>query len=356
MFKKESRRSFLEKVNLKKIFFLSFVLAFFLGNVVKAYSLELTFIVGEVNAKRDGKAVSLDAGSKLIDGDIIETGADSIAILEGNGSKIELKENSSLLIDKKVIETGSASIIQGSLFAKYKKVKKGRKRKIYTPTSVAAIRGTEFTIAVSKNGSSRIQMKKGKLDVYNPSGKVAIRKNQKADTVAGQSPARQFDKSSINNWKNKNDKQLEDNPQKVGKDLNKHVKKLGDSTNKDSKQISDLEKNVAALNSSFSLKQSGKKLDKTEERVADNYMLSRSANTSIDSILKDFKGRKTEIYNTFLKIKEESNKVMEQQQRNLEEINKVREAYKKAYAEIMEKHKKSVEEIKNKSKFKKDKE
>jgi septation ring formation regulator EzrA len=53
----------------------------------------------------------------------------------------------------------------------------------------------------------------------------------------------------------------------------------------------------------------------------------------------------------YQRVRDESNKVAEQQARNLEEINKVLEAYQKARAEILETHKKAVEDIKNKSKM-----
>ena len=52
------------------------------------------------------------------------------------------------------------------------------------------------------------------------------------------------------------------------------------------------------------------------------------------------------MYDTFLRIKEESNKVLEQQKRNYEAIMAVKEAYRKAYEEIMKKHKEAVDKIK----------
>ena len=52
------------------------------------------------------------------------------------------------------------------------------------------------------------------------------------------------------------------------------------------------------------------------------------------------------IRDKFLKLKEESNKVHEQQQRNFEALQAVRAAYKKAYDEIMGKYQDSKKKIK----------
>lgn len=319
-----------------------------------AYALEIEFLLGEVKVVRNGKKTSVTQSTELKDGDILETAEQSTVVLVNKqGTRIELQEKSKLLIDKKIIESGSMSLIRGTLMAKFKKIKKGRPRKLYTPTNVCAVRGTEFTVAVSNSGKSRVQMKTGKLDIYNPSGKVTVRRKQAATSTPGEAPGRSFEKKSSKKWKEDQDEQLDKNPQTAGKKMDQHIKVLAKSSNDDEKNIQKLNNNLAALNSPSSFKRSEKKLNATEDKMSDNYLLNKSSNAAIDHLLNDYKDNKQDIYNMYQKIKEESNKVLEQQKRNLEEINKVREAYKKAYKEIMEEHRKRIEEIKNKTKIKK---
>jgi hypothetical protein len=52
------------------------------------------------------------------------------------------------------------------------------------------------------------------------------------------------------------------------------------------------------------------------------------------------------MYDIYLKIKAESNKVQEQQKKNYEAIMAVKAAYKKAYDEIMGKNKSYIDKIK----------
>ncbi len=339
------------KIYNKNVKIVSFLLVLLIFFTAQANALDISFLIGDVKIKRSSKKIKASTKIELKNGDIIQTGKRSLAVLTNNqGTRIEIKELSQLLIDKKIIETGSASLIRGSIIAKYQKVKKGRQRKIYTPTSVCAIRGTGFSVTVSNSGQSRVKMKEGKLNVSNPSGKTKISGKQSAEITPGKTPARSLDKSGNSAWKEKNDKNFAANPGQAGNNLKKHVVLLDKSTGRDSKQIAALNKSVSSANSKFALKQSGKKLAKTERSAADNYMLNRSTSLSLDNILNEQKDKKSEIFTTFSQIKADSNRVLEQQKRNLEEINKIREAYKKAYKEIMDKHNASVKDILDKSK------
>ncbi|HPM33388.1 MAG TPA: hypothetical protein PLE16_02170, partial [Spirochaetota bacterium] len=64
-----------------------------------------------------------------------------------------------------------------------------------------------------------------------------------------------------------------------------------------------------------------------------------------EEVSENIKSLNIKAYKDFTLLKKEINKVKEQQERNLEEIRKVLEAYKKAKEEILSTHKKSVEEI-----------
>ena len=83
-----------------------------------------------------------------------------------------------------------------------------------------------------------------------------------------------------------------------------------------------------------------------QQDLEDDALLNESAAASIEGILERYGREKADIYDTFNRIKEESNKVAAQQRRNYEALQAVREAYRKAYEEIMGKHRESMEKIK----------
>ena len=75
--------------------------------------------------------------------------------------------------------------------------------------------------------------------------------------------------------------------------------------------------------------------EKSLKKIEDNLMLNETANSSIEGVMNDYKGRKKGLYDLFYKLKEESNKVAEQQKKNYEAIQAVKEEYKKAYEKII---------------------
>ncbi len=57
-----------------------------------------------------------------------------------------------------------------------------------TPTASAAIRGTEFNVAVAENGRTVVTLFDGLVDLENPQGKLGLKSNQEAIVEPGQAP------------------------------------------------------------------------------------------------------------------------------------------------------------------------
>ena len=108
--------------------------------------------MGKVKLIRSGKKVGISNGDILKSGDIIKTGKNSFCeLVYKDRSKITIRSKSKAKIGTQRIKGSSyIALISGSLKGKFAKIRKGRGRKIYSATTVAAIRGTEFSMEVNK--------------------------------------------------------------------------------------------------------------------------------------------------------------------------------------------------------------
>jgi len=321
------------------------LLIIFLLAPLAGYSAAIAFYIGDVSLIRNGKSISFDMGENLTSGDIIKTGGGGSADIQyPDGSMIKLSERSSIRIGSANIKNSdSVSLIYGNLSVSFKKIAKGQ-NKVYTPTTVAAIRGTEFTVAVSKGGDSRVDLKEGNLDVSNPYGTTNVTpgKNvhsgvgEKPDTDAGGSP---------DEWKTKRNEDLKKNPGDKAKRYSRYVKKFRERSDDSEKNIGACRKKVKQSKDPSSIQKTGTEIDMEEEKIQDDLLLNENSSNAIQEIADDFRSNKDNIYDEFERVKRESNKVLEVQKKAYEDIEAVKEEYRKAYEEIMGKFKDDKKKI-----------
>jgi hypothetical protein len=313
-------------------------------------ALEISFLVGEVTLQRDGKSLVPEVRSAVKTGDVISTGKGGIAVLAyEDGSEIKVLEKSRIKIGSAAVKgSDSVSVVSGSINAKFKKLMKEGERKVYTPTTVCAVRGTDFLVGVSDGADSRVDLSEGKLDLRNPYGKIDINENEQAEIGMGGKPGRGRGGASLDDWKAEKDRELEQDPAAKGEQYRGYINRLGDRSSDSSGNISRLNGSLRAgsVKDKKSIEKTGAELGALEQNVEEDMYLNEAAGSSIDGILNRFQKDREDMYSAYLKIKEESNKVREQQQRNYEAIQEVREAYRKAYEEIMKTHKDYMEKIK----------
>jgi hypothetical protein len=314
------------------------------------YSLEVTFLVGDVKLMRGGKSVNIDQGTEVISGDIISTGKKSTVVISyKDGSKIELASKTKIKVGSETVrESDAISVITGAVNGKFKKLAKDSDRKIYTPTTVCSIRGTEFNTTVSDGADSRIEMKEGKLDVSNPYGKISLDESDNADIALKGNPEKAAPGQSTEEWKNKKDEEFNKNPEGAADNYKSYMNKLADNSSKSSSDIKGYDKGLenASAGGKKELEKANSELKNMEGGIEDEMFLNEAAGTSIDGILTRFQNKKKGIFDNFQQIRAESNRVSEQQKKNYEAIKAIREAYKKAYDEIMKKHKENMDKIK----------
>ena len=217
---------------------------------------------------------------------------------------------------------------------------------MYTPTTVAAVRGTEFTVAVSDSGDSRIELTEGSLDVHNPYGSTQLAEGHKVQASVAGVPTEDNDYTgTVADWKGVKDESLKTDPSGKGDQYQKYITDLKVRSSQDAQKVDSLSKGVNGAKDKKSIDNAGKDLGVVSTSVEDDYYLGDAAHIAINNITDRFQKDKSEMYNKFLQLKEESNKVREQQQRNFEALQAVRDAYKKAYNDIMTKQQDNKKKI-----------
>lgn len=145
-----------------------------------AMAADISQIRGEVGVRRAGSSPSpLKKGDRIGSGDLVWTGSDGFARIElRDKSVVTLGPNSRYLlsVDSDAVdkEGSKAMVVSGSArldLSKIKKlyVNKDESYKVYTPTAVCGVRGTEFTVQSDRNGRTRTAVTEGEIAV---SGKV----------------------------------------------------------------------------------------------------------------------------------------------------------------------------------------
>lgn len=309
------------------------------------FAVEVSFYIGNVSVLRNSKKMTPDMGMKLNSGDIIKTGKNSsVDVIYTDSSTIKIGENSTARIGSAGIKgSDDIAIVSGTLKGKFAKMKKGR-HKVYTPTIICAIRGTEFSIGVEKGGTSRLDLDKGSIHVKNPYGEKRVKPSEKIEAGIGDKPEDADNESSLKNWKKKKEKEFMNDPGERADDYSEYVEKFKDRSEESSENMKDY-KEMAGSKEKKKLGKAGTKIDEAEDDIKDDLMLNETVCDSIDEIMTDFRTKKKKLYSIFEKVKKEANRVREVQQQNYEAIKAIKEEYKKNYEKIKGQFRKDKENI-----------
>jgi hypothetical protein len=125
----------------------------------------IAFSIGEV--KKNGQPVNI--GDILNQNDIIETGTMSSCDIKIGDSMIRIKENSKAilaqLLRKDGLENTTLGLDVGKMICKPKKLLKNESFLVKTPTAVAGVRGTNFSVEADAQKTTRIKVFDGKVAV-----------------------------------------------------------------------------------------------------------------------------------------------------------------------------------------------
>lgn len=314
-------------------------------------SLEVSYVVGDVKLHRSSKVMPLAMDTKFVPGDIVSTGKKSMCTLKYNdGSVVEIRSESKIAVGNETVKGADyISLISGTVHGKFMKMQKGGSgNKVYTPTAVCAIRGTEFTIASGGAGDSRVQLEEGKLEVRNPFGKINIAEGENSEIGIADKPTADRGEEDIASWSMRKKSEFESSPDEAADKYGSYMGKLDNNSKSSSKKINELDKNLArnSMKGKKALEKSNEELASLDENLQDDMFLSQNARLSLEGIIEGIGQEKDTLKSKFLQVKEECNKVAEQQRRNYEALQAVKEAYRKAYESIVKTHRDTIKSIK----------
>lgn len=125
----------------------------------------IAFSIGDV--KKNDQPVNI--GDVLNQNDVIVTGAMSSCDIKIGDSMIRIKENSKAilaqLLRKDGIENTTLGLDVGKMICKPKKLLKNESFLVKTPTAVAGVRGTNFSVEADEKKTTRIKVFDGKVAV-----------------------------------------------------------------------------------------------------------------------------------------------------------------------------------------------
>jgi len=125
----------------------------------------ITFLMGNVKLN----ATSVEIGTIIKEKDKLNIGKDSFCDVKIGGSIIRIKEKSEVVISSLLkqnnLEKTKLGLSIGKMLCKPKKLLKSESFIVKTPTAVAAVRGTRFSIEADKKKTTRIKVYNGKLKV-----------------------------------------------------------------------------------------------------------------------------------------------------------------------------------------------
>lgn len=147
--------------------------------------------VAKIHRADTKQNTSANVGTILYNGDRLNTGdRAAVALLFIDGSMLKIKENSEVTINaerKKDNQLDTkVDMPLGEVWAKV--TRRDSKFDIETPSSVASVKGTEFSVSVDEEGISNLFVFEGIVEFQNELGKVQVKRNQKSTITPNQAP------------------------------------------------------------------------------------------------------------------------------------------------------------------------
>lgn len=154
------------------------------------------YIEGEVSIKKSsGELVKAKLGDSVVPGDSVITGIDGFAELTlENNSLITVDNDTVFLYSQREKEKKKKSIfmvVLGKIGFKFDKLL--NEPDIQTPTTIAGVRGTEFTVVSALDGSSFYVVSEGSVAVESEGSLVVLEMEEGVEVPVGETPGEKFE-------------------------------------------------------------------------------------------------------------------------------------------------------------------
>jgi len=148
----------------------------FLSVVAQAEDWVVAKATGQVwHAQANAQPVALGAETKVLPGDLVQTGPSGRVLLTRGSERILVAPNSVVSLPKAEDKPGFTTILQQAGSIAIEAEKKDHKHfEVLTPYLAAVVKGTQFTVSV-RNGVADVNVQSGKVEVANlKSGRTAL--------------------------------------------------------------------------------------------------------------------------------------------------------------------------------------
>lgn len=152
----------------------------------KVLSGTVVFVVGDAQLKTaDGKISSLNVADRIGNGDSIITAKDAtVSIQLSEMGVVRVQPGSTLRMSTLVSGSNTEMYLErGEVLAKVSRLKKDEKFNVKTPTSVAGVRGTEFSVRVASGKKDIVAVREGKVAVAPKRAEAAVVDNGAAGSA-----------------------------------------------------------------------------------------------------------------------------------------------------------------------------
>jgi hypothetical protein len=220
---------------------LALLFSFFIGTAFSESLGEISSVKGRVSIQ-SGSSSAKPASVKtpVSEGDLIVTQSDSEAVISlTTGSVIKVGPEARMKINKNTVKSEgvssfSISVSAGSISAKVAKLKGSSDSfSVYTPSAVAGIRGTDFSVATAADGTSKVQVSEGDVAVSRGAGStpVSVKTKQKADVdLSEKAVASSSGEDDVAAWLNNKDKEAKKDPDAALAKMNDYIARSAENT------------------------------------------------------------------------------------------------------------------------------
>lgn len=197
------------------------------------------YIDGEVTIKRaSGSLSDAQIGDTIVPGDSVITGADGYAELTmENSSLITIDKNTSFLYssrEKKGEKKNIFMVVLGKIKFKFDRLL--QEPDIETPSTVAGVRGTEFTVVSALDGSTMYVVDQGSVAVEAQGSEVVLVSQEGVKVPIGDKPGNKFEvkvgSEDFSNWLDDGKKRFITDPSGTVNKLTEKLKSYIDEVNK----------------------------------------------------------------------------------------------------------------------------
>ena len=161
-----------------------------------AQNSDVVYLEGWVDVKTgSGDIYELFMGDEVRVGETVITGDDGLAELQPeSGSRIIIHPGTVFSLQERTVNGQKRSVVStalGSVAFRFNKMT-GAEPDIATPSMVAGIRGTEFTVFAGADGSSLIVVESGAVAVESQGRSVELAPNEGVEVQPGEAPGEKF--------------------------------------------------------------------------------------------------------------------------------------------------------------------